>query len=172
MRPIIDMMCKQCIYDPNDKGSWRDQVQRCTMPECSLYDVRPLPGGGHAGGGSLRKRIDLQCKECIYDPDDDGTWRSQVQRCASGHCALHDVRPLPLLKRESKEKSMGKGLDCESEINSTIPVPCTPAPKSDDRSIKVRFTAKLRGKPPSFNRVLSPSNLTPDFVDGEVKNDR
>jgi hypothetical protein len=44
---------------------------------------------------SLRKRIDLMCKSCIYDPDGGGgTWRQQVQACTSHNCPLFDVRPV------------------------------------------------------------------------------
>ncbi len=42
MRKAINDMCKQCIYDPADKGNWRQQVQACTSPKCPLYDLRPI----------------------------------------------------------------------------------------------------------------------------------
>lgn len=45
---------------------------------------------------SLRKAIDLKCKECIYDPiGGTGTWRQQVGACSSPKCPLFPVRPLP-----------------------------------------------------------------------------
>lgn len=34
-------MCRDCIYDPMGGGSWRQQVDACTSPECPLYQVRP-----------------------------------------------------------------------------------------------------------------------------------
>ena len=43
LRKAINGMCKQCIYDPFDKGSWRQQVERCTDGNCALFCVRPLP---------------------------------------------------------------------------------------------------------------------------------
>ena len=43
-RKSIDLMCKQCIYDPiGGKGTWREQVAACTAPKCALFNLRPLP---------------------------------------------------------------------------------------------------------------------------------
>ena len=39
--------------------------------------------------------IAAKCKECIYDPDEDGTWRQQVRACDIESCALHQYRPMP-----------------------------------------------------------------------------
>lgn len=33
--------CKECIYDPIDKGTWLAQVTECSSPTCPLYEVRP-----------------------------------------------------------------------------------------------------------------------------------
>ncbi len=33
--------CRDCIYDPKDKGSFRQQVTRCLSPQCPLYPYRP-----------------------------------------------------------------------------------------------------------------------------------
>ena len=43
LRGAIDSNCKDCIYDPTQGGSWRKQVEDCTVKACSLYPVRPLP---------------------------------------------------------------------------------------------------------------------------------
>ena len=42
---------------------------------------------------SLRKRINQNCKDCIYDPYAAGTWRQQVTLCSLKTCEFHDVRP-------------------------------------------------------------------------------
>jgi hypothetical protein len=34
--------CKGCIYDPADKGTWREQVEACTISHCELYEHRPV----------------------------------------------------------------------------------------------------------------------------------
>lgn len=44
---------------------------------------------------SLRDAVNAKCRECIYDPFAAGAWREQVATCASSHCALHGIRPVP-----------------------------------------------------------------------------
>jgi hypothetical protein len=46
LRGCIDANCKDCIYDPSESGSWRKQVQNCTVTGCSLFPVRPQTIGG------------------------------------------------------------------------------------------------------------------------------
>jgi len=43
--------------------------------------------------GSLRGPINAKCYECIYDSLVPGTWRFQVENCASCDCPLYEVRP-------------------------------------------------------------------------------
>lgn len=42
---------------------------------------------------SLRKSINLNCKNCTFDNLAAGTWRQQVTLCSVISCALYDVRP-------------------------------------------------------------------------------
>jgi len=44
LRGAINGYCRDCIYDPQDKGAgnWRQQVEACTVTKCSLYPVRPI----------------------------------------------------------------------------------------------------------------------------------
>lgn len=42
MRKAINDYCKGCIYDPLAGGTWRQQVEACTIPKCSLYPFRPV----------------------------------------------------------------------------------------------------------------------------------
>ena len=42
---------------------------------------------------SLRKCINDNCKNCIYDPKSLGTWRQQVSLCTVTNCAFYPVRP-------------------------------------------------------------------------------
>ena len=39
----IDSKCRDCIYDPLDRGTWRQQVELCGCSDCPLYEYRPLP---------------------------------------------------------------------------------------------------------------------------------
>lgn len=40
----ISAKCKECIYDEGalGAGAWRQQVEDCTAPDCSLLHLRPL----------------------------------------------------------------------------------------------------------------------------------
>lgn len=40
--------------------------------------------------------IDAKCRECIYDPHSEGSWRKQVEICTSSGCPLFPVRPISL----------------------------------------------------------------------------
>jgi len=41
MRQAINEKCRDCIYDPQAGGTWRQQVEACTITECSLHPYRP-----------------------------------------------------------------------------------------------------------------------------------
>lgn len=42
LRRAIDQHCKQCVYDPKETGTWREQVTLCAVESCKLHPVRPL----------------------------------------------------------------------------------------------------------------------------------
>lgn len=42
---------------------------------------------------SLRRAINDKCKDCIYDPASNGTWRQQVSLCCVKSCPLWGLRP-------------------------------------------------------------------------------
>ena len=42
LKQAIADKCKDCTYDPLDKGTWRDQVERCKIKSCALWPVRPM----------------------------------------------------------------------------------------------------------------------------------
>ena len=52
-----------------------------------------------------QQAIAAKCKECTYDPLDDGTWRQQVQRCEMTDCALWKYRPKSRSNTSSKADS-------------------------------------------------------------------
>ena len=41
LRRSIDEKCKECIYDQETAGTWRQQVSLCSVTGCALYRVRP-----------------------------------------------------------------------------------------------------------------------------------
>jgi len=42
LRKCIDENCRNCIYDEQAKGTWRQQVTLCTVESCAMYPVRPI----------------------------------------------------------------------------------------------------------------------------------
>jgi len=42
---------------------------------------------------SLRRAINLMCKDCIYDSHESGAWRQQTDDCPSTGCPLWNFRP-------------------------------------------------------------------------------
>lgn len=42
LRKLINEKCKDCSYDPLDKGTWKAQVEDCRVTKCPLYPVRPV----------------------------------------------------------------------------------------------------------------------------------
>ncbi len=44
----------------------------------------------------LRFRVDMACKDCIYDEKTPGTWRKQVENCTTTACPLYPVRPVQI----------------------------------------------------------------------------
>ena len=43
LRTAINEKCRECTYDPADRGTWRQQVGACTVSSCPLHLVRPMP---------------------------------------------------------------------------------------------------------------------------------
>lgn len=46
LRALLNAHCRDCVYDPANGGTWRQQVENCTVKACSLYSVRPTSKGG------------------------------------------------------------------------------------------------------------------------------
>ena len=43
LRNAINLKCKDCIYDPEVEGGWRQQVSLCELSDCPLWEYRPHP---------------------------------------------------------------------------------------------------------------------------------
>jgi hypothetical protein len=79
---------------------------------------------------SLKKCIEQKCRDCSYDPQQAGSWRSQVQECTVKSCALWEVRPITmeLMLRNRKEKGAAgvdldaliEGLDDDEDVTSAV----------------------------------------------------
>jgi hypothetical protein len=40
-KAAIEAKCKDCIWDPEEPGNWRQQTGACTIRTCSLWPYRP-----------------------------------------------------------------------------------------------------------------------------------
>lgn len=76
LRTAINAKCKDCIYDPLAGGTWRQQVDRCTSPECGLFDVRPR--------SSSAKRVDLLVSDSTRQNGQNGPNSSLESENPSG----------------------------------------------------------------------------------------
>lgn len=45
LRKAINEKCRECIYDSNCRGNWRQQVAACMSPDCALFPYRPQSKG-------------------------------------------------------------------------------------------------------------------------------
>lgn len=43
---------------------------------------------------TLRQAVNDNCRSCIYDSDEPGTWLSQVENCKISRCAIFEHRPV------------------------------------------------------------------------------
>lgn len=41
LKKAIEAKCKDCTYDPETNGTWRDQTEQCQVTSCALWEVRP-----------------------------------------------------------------------------------------------------------------------------------
>ena len=37
----IEAKCRDCNYDELDVGTWRQQIERCEITDCALWEYRP-----------------------------------------------------------------------------------------------------------------------------------
>lgn len=57
-KAAIEQHCRDCIFDPNASGTWREQVGNCTSINCSLRPFRPTPLTG-----TKKKRSSILVRE-------------------------------------------------------------------------------------------------------------
>ena len=69
---------------------------------------------GYTAPLTRQKAIEAKCKDCSYDPLDDGTWRQQVERCELTDCALWNYRP----KSRSKKPSLPDSASVEAHYQT------------------------------------------------------
>ena len=71
-------------------------------------------------GNSLRKRIDLMCRSCIYDGLAPGNWRQQVTACQCEYCPLWAVRPVSKPHSKPRIDSLLDGGALEAPLSRKV----------------------------------------------------
>ncbi|MEO2173439.1 MAG: hypothetical protein ABGY96_05010 [bacterium] len=62
-----------------------------------------------------QQAIEAKCKECIYDPEVEGTWRMQADACELIDCALWKYRPKP--RRKTPDMPRIAAVQLQYEVN-------------------------------------------------------
>ena len=44
-KAAISQHCRECIHDPEAPGTWRQQVELCSITQCALFRFRPTSTG-------------------------------------------------------------------------------------------------------------------------------
>ena len=65
--------CKECTYDPLSDGTWRQQVQACTITKCHLYEFRPI----------TLKSISLRRENILASLPVNGAQKPPIHGCKS-----------------------------------------------------------------------------------------
>lgn len=42
LRLLIEAKCRDCTYHPTNGGTWREQIEACSVQACPLWTVRPV----------------------------------------------------------------------------------------------------------------------------------
>lgn len=62
---------------------------------------------------SYKKSVENYCKECVYDPVVEGSWRKQVEQCGCVDCPLYEVRPKTMATVEKERNHSAKKIDAK-----------------------------------------------------------
>jgi hypothetical protein len=46
--------------------------------------------------------INAKCRDCRYDPLDQGTWRQQIENCGCPDCPLYEYRPISIAANQRR----------------------------------------------------------------------
>ena len=62
-----------------------------------------------------QQAINEKCKECMYDPEAEGTWKTQIEACDLTDCSLWPYRPKP--RRKIPDMSLSAAVQLQYEGN-------------------------------------------------------
>lgn len=71
LKSAISLHCKNCSYDPKCTGTWREQVEMCTVKSCALWEVRPVTTATVQQNRKPRgKNLDINLTEELLDDNE------------------------------------------------------------------------------------------------------
>ena len=62
------------------------------------------------------KAIEEKCRDCNYDPLDNGTWRQQIESCTSEDCSLWHFRPITIAKKQENRQKVINAMSPEERL--------------------------------------------------------
>ncbi len=74
LKKCIEEKCKDCTYDHAAPGTWREQVELCTVKRCALWPVRPMTVATINANRKVRAEvggIDMDAILAGLDDEDD-----------------------------------------------------------------------------------------------------
>jgi hypothetical protein len=72
LKKCIEEKCKDCTYDPLAGGTWREQVELCTVRKCALWPVRPMTVATINANRNKRAATNLNLDALVDElPDED-----------------------------------------------------------------------------------------------------
>jgi hypothetical protein len=74
--------CKNCIYDPAEKGNWVEQVENCKITQCELYEHRKLT--------SKTRRLQRENYLASLPPSERAIVEKRSQECRERLLILHN----------------------------------------------------------------------------------
>lgn len=63
LKKCIEQHCKNCTYDQESPGTWREQVENCSVTSCALYAVRPVTMGTIIARRKEGQEVDAELEE-------------------------------------------------------------------------------------------------------------
>jgi hypothetical protein len=70
-KKCIELKCKDCTYDSAEPGTWREQVEACTIYSCALWEVRPISSASTYARRKSRSDADAKADAIIDSLEDE-----------------------------------------------------------------------------------------------------
>jgi hypothetical protein len=79
LKKCIEQKCKDCTYDHAAPGTWREQVEQCTVQLCALWPVRPMTVATINQQRKAKAGSDFNADALVADLDDEDEPAEEAQ---------------------------------------------------------------------------------------------